>query len=187
MTALKKPSFNEVKSMAEQRKLIAYQLAYEQLPNILKGKKGAIQKESISFQPINMRAMKELRRWEIYELRRAAWDWDKVENSYKNHPKKFDLTLWHKGFTLCSASIGRPTFGGSKIRLDIIEANPAGSALEGLITDINIIAYEAYARVNNCTQLRIMQPVNESVKNYYLSKKGFSFDNKGNFCFKELG
>lgn len=187
MSTQKKPTYNKVKSMAEQRKAIAYELAYEQLPHVLRGKKGAVQKESISFQPLEMRALKELRKWENTGLRKAAWDWDTVLRSYKNHPKKFDVTLWHKDYTLCSASIGRPTYGGSKIRLDIIEANPAGSMLEGLITDINILAYEAYARVNNCTELRIMHPVNEAVKNYYLSKQGFSFNAKGNFCVKELG
>jgi len=76
-----------------------------------------------------MRALKELRKWENTGLRKAAWDWDTVLGSYKSHPKKFDVTLWHKDFTLCSASIGRPTYGGSKIRLDIIEANPAESML----------------------------------------------------------
>jgi len=98
---------------------------------VLRSKKGAVQKESISFQPLDMRALKELRKWENTGLRKAAWDWDwdTVLGSYKSHPKKFDVTLWHKDFTLCSASIGRPTYGGSKIRLDIIEANPAESML----------------------------------------------------------
>lgn len=186
MSAERKPTYNQVKSKAEELRAIAYQLAFEQLPHVLISKKGAVQKDSISFQPLSIRALSELRKWERTGLRKAAWDWDRVVKSYKNHPKKFDLTIWHKDHTLCSASIGRPTFGGSKIRLDVIEANPSGSMLEGLITDINILAYEAYARVNNCTQVRIMHPVNEDVKNYYLSKKGFAFDAKGNFCFKEL-
>lgn len=62
MSAQKKPTFNEVKSIAEQRKAIAYELAYEQLPHVLRSKKDAPQKASISFQPLEMRALKELRK-----------------------------------------------------------------------------------------------------------------------------
>ncbi|VAW89804.1 hypothetical protein MNBD_GAMMA18-2343 [hydrothermal vent metagenome] len=76
----------------------------------------------------------------------------------------------------------------------IIEANyalifwnqPQGTPLDGLITDIVITAGVAYARLIGATQLRIMKPINEQVKSYYLSKPGFSYDTRGNFCYRDL-
>ncbi len=35
-------------------------------------------------------------------------------------------------------------------------------------------------------QLCIMRPVNEAVKNLYLEKMGFSYDKKGNFCYRDV-
>lgn len=181
-----KPTYKEVKATAEDRKHLAFELAHESLPEVLKSRKGAVSKSSISYAPLDLKAINELRKWELSKLRKAVWDWERVNRSYKNHPKKFDVTVWHKDHTLCSASIGRPTWGGGKLRLDVIEANPAGSLLDGIVLDINLTAYGFYARLMNCTELRIMHPVNEQVKNYYLGKTGFKFDAKGNFCYKAL-
>ena len=119
-------------------------------------------------------------------LRRVAWDWDKVLKTYRPKPKRFELSIWHEKHWLCSASIGKPTVKGSKLRLDLIESNPNGSSIDGLVIDINLICYKAYAKVIGATELRIMNPVNEIVRDYYLSKKGFSYSQKENFCFRNV-
>jgi len=87
---------------------------------------------------------------------------------------------------LCGASIGRPTFSGNKLKLDFIEANPTGSSLHGTITDIVILAGRIYAKSIGASQLRIMHPINERVRDHYLSKGGFSYNERGNFCFQEI-
>jgi len=49
-----------------------------------------------------------------------------------------------------------------------------------------IAAGIAYAKAIGADQLRIMRPVNDVVKNLYLSKTGFSYDKKGNFCYRDV-
>jgi len=119
-------------------------------------------------------------------LRRVAWDWDKVLKIYRPKPKRFELSIWHGKHWLCSASIGKPTAKGGKLRLDLIESNPNDSPLVGLVTDINILCYKAYAKMIGATELRIINPINEIVRGHYLSKKGSSYNQKENFCFSEV-
>lgn len=135
---------------------------------------------------ITFNCQKELRKWEQTGSRRVAWDWDKVLKSYRAHPKRFELSIWHKDLFLCGATIGKPTWNGGKLRLDFIEASPIRSPLSGLIIDLIIIAGAAYAEIIGATQLRIMHPINENVKNLYLGKPGFTYDKRGNFCYRNL-
>ncbi|MGL6161486.1 MAG: hypothetical protein ACRC0P_13435 [Microbulbifer sp.] len=70
--------------------------------------------------------------------------------------------------------------------MDYIESHPMGTPLDGLVTDISIAAGVVYANAIGATQLRIMNPVNATVRDHYLSKPGFSFNERGNFCFRDL-
>jgi len=126
------------------------------------------------------------KRTEKIGLRRVAWDWDVVQKKYRTHPKRFELSIWHRSQHLCGASIGIPTCGGGKLRLDFIESSPIISPLSGLITDIVIATGIIYAKTIGASQLRIMRPINETVKNLYLSKAGFSYNQKGDFCYRDL-
>lgn len=98
-------------------------------------------------------------------LGRVAWNWDEVLKKYRTHPKRFELSIWYRDLTLCGATIGRPTWSGGKLRIDFIEAAPMESPFSGLIVDIMIAAGANYAKAIGATQLRIMGPVNEDVKN----------------------
>ncbi len=135
---------------------------------------------------ISMNCQKELRKWGKSGLRRVTWDWGQVLKKDSSHPKRFELSIWHKELFLCGATIGKPTCSGGKLRLDFIEASPISSPLSGLIVDIMIAPGMAYARTNGATQLRIMHPVNDRVKNLYLSKTGFAYNQKDNFCYRDL-
>jgi len=68
----------------------------------------------------------------------VAWDWENIQKKYKAHPKRFELSIWYRNQHLCGASIGKPTYGGGKLRLDFIEASPINSPLSGLIIDMVI-------------------------------------------------
>lgn len=170
----------------DQIREVALEEAHNRLRPVMKGKKGAIGKNEISLSSLDFQTFEKLAKWEHQGSRVAKWDWLDVRKSYKNHPKRFEIAIWHRANFLAGASIGRPTWSSNKLRLDFIEANPTRSPLTGLITDIVILSAEVYARAIGATQIRIMHPVNDAVKNHYLSKADFAYNQKGNFCFRDL-
>lgn len=186
MTANPKPTYTQVKNQYESLREFAREVAYEQLAPVMTNKQGkAVLKSAISLDGLTFDCQRVLRKWEKTGLRSVAWDWDTVLRKYRTHPKRFELSVWYDHF-LCGATIGRPSWGGGKLRLDFIEASPTRSPISGLLVDIVIIAGVAYAETIGATQIRIMEPVNEKVKSLYLSKPGFSFDKRGNFCYRDL-
>ncbi|MES2824376.1 MAG: hypothetical protein V4732_12290 [Pseudomonadota bacterium] len=114
--------------------------------------------------------------------------WPELATRYaRTVPKRFELAIWHRDFFLCGLALGKPTRNGNKLRLDFIEKSPTKNSLSGVITDITIIAAEAHADAIGASQIRIMNPINEKVRNYYLnSDRGFSYDKRENFCYKDL-
>ena len=187
MSAQSKPTYTQVKSKFAQMRQTALEAAHETLPPVLSNKRGmAITKSEISLDGFTFKGQHELKRWENSDFRRVAWNWEAVQKKYRTHPKRFELTVWYRGLTLAGASIGRPTWGGGKLRLDYIEASPMGTPLDGLVTDIAITAGVLYARSIGAAQIRIMSPVNKDVRNHYLSKSGFKYNERDNFCFRDL-
>lgn len=186
MTAQVKPSYEKVKSHYEAIRELARNEAYATLPEILKGKKKSILRSDIALDGFTFDCYREVRKWERVKSRKVSWDWHVVRKKYQPKPKRFELSIWHRTHTLCGAAIGKPTFGGGKLRLDYIESAPEETPLDGLVTDIGIIAATLYADAIGASQLRIMNPVNAKVTDYYLSKPGFSYDQKGDFCYRDL-
>ena len=185
-----KPSYTTVKCHYEKLREQSRQVTHENLRNVLMNKWGQpIAKHDIELKSIDHRCMVELLRYEACQRRRVDWDWigkEGVLTTYKSKPKRFELAVWHRNHTLCAAGIGKPTSSGNKLRLDYIEADPDGSLLEGLVMDICLGALTVYARYIGAHQIRIMRPVNERVRNYYLSKPGFTFERNGNYCVKAI-
>lgn len=180
-------TYTQVKHRYEQLRQTAFEAAYKILPNVMPNKHGmAVLKQSVSFDTLTFEAQHQLRRWEKSGLRRVAWNWDEVRKKYRAHPNRFELSIWYGNLTLAGATIGKPTRGGGKLRLDYIEAAPMGTPLDGLVTDMAIEVSQIYADSIGATQIRIMNPVNEGVRNHNLSKPGFSYHEKGNYCFLDL-
>lgn len=166
---------------------MARKIAYDELDSILVSKRGqTVAKEQISLGEFDIKCEKALRSWQRSLARKIDWDWNLVQKKYRSEPRRFELAIWHRDFILCGASIGKPTYGGGKLRLDFIESNPDGSPLDGRTADISILAGTAYARAIGATQLRITNPINERVRDHYLSKPGFRYDQRNNFCYLEL-
>lgn len=187
MNTQPKPAFTPVTNKFESLREVARNATSESLAPVMSNKYGeAVLTSEVSLQGFNVNSQKELRRWENTGVRRVAWDWETVQYKYRTHPKRFELTIWHRDLTLCGASIGRPTFSGGKLRLDYLESSPLGTKLDGLITDITIATYAVYARAIGAIQLRIMNPVNMDVRDHYLSKPGFSYNRNGDYCFRNL-
>lgn len=182
-----KPSYPQVKSHYEDLRHTSRLAAYKGLAAVMSNRrKEGILRDNISLSGFTLECQRELRKGEVVSSRRIVWDWDVARKQYHAHPKRFELAVWYKNQQMCGASIGKPTRHGSKLRLDFLESAPQGTPLDGLITDIVITAGVAYARLIGATQLRIMKPINEQVKSYYLSKPGFSYDTRGNFCYRDL-
>lgn len=187
MSAQEKLGYSQVVDRYEALRELSRDVAHDQFPSIMTNRKGVtVLKDAITLEGITLDCKKELRKWEKSGTRRVAWDWDTVTRKYKSHPKRFELSIWHKELFLCGATIGKPTSSGGKLRIDFIEASPISSPLSGLIVDIILVSGTAYARAIGAEQIRIMHPVNESVKNLYLSKPGFAYDQKGQFCYRDL-
>jgi len=187
MSALQKLTYPEVKSHYEGLRHTSRLAAHKGLAAVMSNRrKEGILKNNITLSGFTTECQRELLKWEIVDSRRTAWNWDVVQKKYRAHPKRFELAVWYRKHQMCGASIGKPTCHGGKLRLDFLESAPQGTPLDGLITDIVISAGVTYARLIGATQLRIMKPVNEQVKNYYLSRPGFSYDTRGNFCYRDL-
>lgn len=186
MDSTKNVSYAGAKNHYEVLRKKAREAAHEALPGILNGKKKTILKNEVVFDGFTHQCNRSLRRWEESSSRRVLWDWDAVIKKYLPDPKRFELSIWYRDVVLCGASIGKPTSSGGKLRVDFIEANPDGSPLDGLITDLIIAAGITYADAIGATQIRITNPVNEAVKNHYLSKPGFKYDEKDKFCYRDL-
>ena len=181
-----KNSYRQTCAYYDHTRLESLKQAHEDLPETLFSKVSAINKKEIILSPFDFSTTSKLKEWKQSGKRIANWDWEAVRKKYRTHPKRFEVAIWYRNNFLSGASIGRPTRNGSKLRLDFIEATPLHSPLSGLITDIVISSASRYANAIGATQLRIMQPVNERVKNLYLSKPGFSFNREGNFCVKDI-
>ena len=90
----------------------ARELAKRALPSNLK--------KILSFAAVDHRALSAFRTLQDNESRIETWDWTFASKYCLRYPKAFDLSVWH-GNSLCSLSLGRPTFNGTEIRLEFIE------------------------------------------------------------------
>lgn len=82
-------------------------------------------------------------------------------------------------------SLGRPTYHGNHLRLDFVEARPAALGPRSPVFGSIDVAYEVYAGLLNARQIRIMNPINTIVRNYYRTF-GYEYVAKKNYLFREL-
>lgn len=142
--------------------------------------------ESVTFDDITGRAMAQLSRWQTHPDRRVMWSWQQWATRYAAlYPKRFELTIWFHSM-LCSVSLGRPTWGAGKLRLDMIESSPDRTPLSGHTTNLTVAAAQAYARIIGATQIRIMNPINSKVRSHYESLGFIYVGGKSDYCIKDL-
>lgn len=68
------------------------------------------------------------------------------------------------------------------LRLDYIEKSPESSEPH---LDLTYLALYAYATLLGATYVKIMNPINTEVINYY-ERKGFKYDQKNNSCIRRI-
>ena len=147
-----------------------YDLLREQSLNVAQKNLPSGLKDTVQLKNISSVALAQATRWENSLSRSddADWSWSKGSRDYAfRHPKRFELAVWFANAQLCGLSIGKPTFSGNRMRLDVIEGAPWEHPLKRKIVGITIAAAEVYADLIGADQLRIMRPVNDTVVRYY--------------------
>lgn len=79
-----------------------------------------------------------------------------------------------------SLSLGRPTYHGAGLRLDFLEGAPGARKLR--VFPIVFAAIRVYASALNAQEIRLVQPINETVRGYY-EKFGFRYVKKGDYLY----
>lgn len=122
--------------------------------------------------------------WRGSAKRRVDWDWIDGYFSFKfRYSKRFELAVWHKN-SLISLTLGRPTYNGTALRLDFIEANPDNPG-DIRVFPVVLFAMMVYAEALGAAELRVMKPINEEVKKYYESV-GLIYVEKGDYLYMRL-
>lgn len=133
---------------------------------------------------IDQAALSESKRWESSPKRRVDWDWAEGYSAFRyRYPKRFEMALWNNR-QLASLSLGRPTYQGTKLRLDFIESNP-DSAKDIRVFEYTFLAMAGYAEILGAGELRVMNPINASVRQYY-ERFGLVYVPKGDYLFVRL-
>lgn len=139
---------------------------------------------SLKARLIDPTALAQSERWNLSSRRKMDWGWVEGYSSFKyRHPKRFEMALWHNNI-LASLSLGRPTYQGTKLRLDFIEGNPDKPG--GVrVFEPTFLAMVGYAQALGAGELRIMNPINNDVRRYY-ERFGFAYIIKGDYLYVRL-
>jgi hypothetical protein len=149
----------------EQYRIEARTIAKESLPASLK---------RLTLEKIDHRALTAFRTWRDLPERKVNWDWTFASRYCVRHPKAFDLSVWN-GNTLLSLTLGRPTYKGASIRMDFIESLPKHTIYTGQLFSVSQLAYQTYGRLIGAEYIRIIEPMNEKLIQFYTSEDvGFS-------------
>ncbi len=140
---------------------------------------------NIRLTEINTNALNSSKDWNSSKTRIKNWDWVEGYSIFKfRYPKRFEMALW-EAKSLIGLSMGRPTYQGTALRLDVVEASPSDLNDRPAIFEAVLLGYGIYARLINAKQIRIMNPVNERVKSYY-EEYNYKYIAKGDYMVKDI-
>ena len=123
--------------------------------------------------------------WKTSSKRIKDWDWVEGYAVFKfRYPKRFEMALWDSE-KLIGLSMGRPTYQGTALRLDVVEASPSDLGERPNIFEAVLLGYGIYARLINAKQIRIMNPVSDKVREYY-ERYNYKYIAGGDYLFKEV-
>ncbi len=138
---------------------------------------------------ITHRELTTFKTWQDQPERKVDWDWTFAGRYCTIYPKAFDMSVWF-GNSLCSLTLGRPTYKGTEMRLDFIERSPKNCPYAGEMFSVSLLAYELYGTLIGANKLRIMEPMNDKLIKHYTSYGGFELvgRKKGNphYLVREL-
>jgi hypothetical protein len=140
---------------------------------------------STRFGLIDPSALAQARTWEGAESRQVTWEWFTGYAAFKyQYPKRFEVALWERG-NLIGLSLGRPTYNGGNLRMDFVEARPRTLGPRGPVFGSIDAAYEIYASLLNVKQIRIMNPINPIVREFYQSF-GYQYVASKKYSYRDL-
>ncbi|MCW8127377.1 hypothetical protein [Microbulbifer halophilus] len=131
---------------------------------------------------IDQKALSKAGEWSLFPERKVDWEWSNYHDFRLRYPKRFELALWHRS-QLASLSLGRPTYSATGLRLDFIEKNPRVEDIK--VFQITLAAMNVYADTLGATELRIMNPINNEVKQYY-ERFGLTYISKGDYLVARI-
>jgi hypothetical protein len=142
----------------------------------------------IKLEGITASAISVAKTWSSYQSRAVNWDWGFGYQAYsRRYPKRFELATWY-GSVLAGLALGRPSYMGSHLRLDFVEALPEKNPLKGRIVPIAISVAELYGAIIGASQLRIIDPIHTNLIDYYTSF-GYTYikhGTKNHYLVKDL-
>lgn len=94
------------------------------------------------------------------------------------------MALWQNN-ALISLWLGRPTYAGTALRLDFVDAAPKELGERVSTMPFVIAGLAAYALIIGARQIRIMHPINETVRNHYATF-GYTYEPKDDYLYREL-
>jgi hypothetical protein len=161
---------------------IAYEITMEELPYQ--------DKKSILLSEITDSAIFSFNSLSRQHERKVDWDWKFGAQMYRNrYPNRFELAVWYNN-TVCGLSLGRPSYNGTRVRLDFIERVSGANALKGRVTPIAVTAYEVYARLIGASQVRIIRPAEALITYYsslnYIFVRGSNTNENPDYLYKTL-
>jgi hypothetical protein len=132
---------------------------------------------------IDSAALQASRAWSELPGRRVNWDWRASMPAFRfRYPKRFEVAVWYRRQLNC-LSIGRPTYAGTALRLDFIEGSPAKREIA--VFEVVLVAMFTYAKLLGADEIRVMHPLNDVVRNYYVLHD-FSYVSQGDYLFRRL-
>lgn len=139
---------------------------------------------SLKAKLIDYPALAQSERWQLSSRRKVDWEWVQGYNAFRfRYPKRFEMALWYNDI-LVSLSLGRPTYQGTKLRLDFIEGNPDKPG--GVkVFEPTFLAMVGYAQALGASELRVMNPINDDVRRYY-ERFGFTYIIKDDYLYIRL-
>ncbi len=178
-----RPTHKEAEVRYQNHRELTYEITLGELPYQ--------DKKAISLTEITSSALNVISSNFIEKQRQVDWDWRfGVESYRKRYPNRFELALWYNS-TLCGLSLGRPSYAGTRVRLDFVERIPGkNNPLRGRVTPICVTAYEVYARLIDATEVRIVRPADALIEYYsslnYRYVQGTGTDMNPSYLYKRL-
>jgi len=165
-------TFSEAKSYKET--IIQYQELREAIYKEVKQHVG----RNLVIKGIDIGSARQADKWKNFpvdngRIHRSEWSWVEAYKHYQNRPNRFELSVW-AGSKLCGICYGKPSRAKTKLGLNLIESTPVRpSPLGRQAFPIISLAATFYAVAVGAEEVNVLDPVNDAVAEYYMSK-GYS-------------
>lgn len=141
--------------------------------------------ENIRATLISPEALSAAKLWNNSSNRRVNWDWFFAYTEFKSlYPKRFEIALW-QGVQLIGLSLGKPSYDSSNLRLELVEASPIDLGDRPSTMGMVLLAYVIYARMIKATEIRIMNPINDTVRKHY-ETFGYTYVSSGDYLCRKI-